>query len=235
MEAPSLGDPRRGSENYQIRAITADTASRLGAYFSVAPETWLYPQSDYDLRVDLRTAGLFARNEFARVSQICDIYEDQLAAAGKQFSGARTFRKIEELLASDVDAVLIATPPVLHPEHFEMAVRARRGPAQADHGGLPAARINWFMGKHPVKAFGYGGRAVRKNIGNIMDNLAATFIFDDGTVFSYSANQFSAGGFQDVSETFLCEKGSITVSRQGYKLYNKDRRGAPPSRPSTAR
>jgi len=93
--------------------------------------------------------------------------------------------------------------------------------------------INWFMGKHPVKAFGYGGRAVRKNIGNIMDNLAATFIFDDGTVFSYSANQFSAGGFQDVSETFLCEKGSITVSRQGYKLYNKERRGAPPEEAKT--
>jgi predicted dehydrogenase len=266
-------------------------------------------------------AGLFAKNEFARVSHLCDIYDDQLAAAGKQFSGAKTFKRIEDLLASDVDAVLIATPPVLHPEHFELAVRARKHifmekPAGVDAagcrrvmkaartadpnkritvdyqqrygreyrkaheivrsgqlggikmiraswlgGGLPVREghpageekvrnwlfykemggdiiveqnchnldvVNWFMGKHPVKAFGYGGRAVRKNIGNIMDNLAATFIFDDGTVFSYSANQFSAGGFADVSETFLCEKGSVTVSRQGYKLYNKEKRGAPP-------
>ena len=39
------------------RAITADTALRLGAYFGVAPETWLNLQSDYDLRVALRTAG----------------------------------------------------------------------------------------------------------------------------------------------------------------------------------
>ena len=39
------------------RAITADTALRLGIYFAVAPETWLNLQSDYDLRVARRTAG----------------------------------------------------------------------------------------------------------------------------------------------------------------------------------
>ena len=39
------------------RAITADTALRLGAYFGVAPETWLNLQSDYDLRVARGTAG----------------------------------------------------------------------------------------------------------------------------------------------------------------------------------
>jgi addiction module HigA family antidote len=33
------------------RAITADTALRLGKYFGVAPETWLNLQADYDLRV----------------------------------------------------------------------------------------------------------------------------------------------------------------------------------------
>jgi addiction module HigA family antidote len=33
------------------RAITADTALRLGKYFGVSPETWLNLQSDYDLRV----------------------------------------------------------------------------------------------------------------------------------------------------------------------------------------
>lgn len=33
------------------RAITADTALRLGKYFSVSPEIWLDLQSDYELRV----------------------------------------------------------------------------------------------------------------------------------------------------------------------------------------
>ena len=39
------------------RAITADTALRLGTYFGVAPETWLNVQSQYDLRVARRTSG----------------------------------------------------------------------------------------------------------------------------------------------------------------------------------
>ena len=39
------------------RAITADTALRLGTYFGVTPETWLNLQSEYDLRVARRTVG----------------------------------------------------------------------------------------------------------------------------------------------------------------------------------
>ncbi len=33
------------------RAITADTALRLGKYFGVSPELWLNLQMDFDLRV----------------------------------------------------------------------------------------------------------------------------------------------------------------------------------------
>ena len=39
------------------RTITADTALRLGKYFGVAPEIWMGLQSDYDLRVAIRTIG----------------------------------------------------------------------------------------------------------------------------------------------------------------------------------
>jgi len=264
-------------------------------------------------------SGLFVKNEFAKIAALCDIYDDQLAAATQKFSGAKTFKNYQELLASDVDAVYIATPPYLHPEHFEAAVKSRKHifmekPAGVDPagcrrvaaagreadktkritidyqqrygkdyrrayeivqsgelggikmiraswlgGGLPVREgvpaqeeqmrnwlfyrersgdiiveqnchnldvVNWFMGTHPVRAFGYGGRQVRTNIGNIMDNLAATFHFANGVVFSYSANQFSTGGFADVSETFICERGAVTTSRKGYKIYrNKD---APP-------
>lgn len=266
-------------------------------------------------------SGFFAKNEFGRVAALCDIYEDQLKAAAAKFSGAKLFRNHKDLLASDVDAVYIATPPYLHPEHFEAAVAARKHifmekPAAVDvagcnrvlaaarkadkskrisidyqqrygkeykaahqivksgqlggirmvraswlSGGLPVRSghpaseekmrnwlfyrersgdiiveqdchnldvVNWFMGTHPVRACGYGGRAVRKDIGNILDNLALTYEFANGTVFSYSANQFAAGGFVDVGEAFLCDKGSIYTSRQGYKLYNKPKRGVPP-------
>ncbi len=40
------------------RSITADTALRLGKYFSVSPETWLGLQADYDLRMAKRTTWL---------------------------------------------------------------------------------------------------------------------------------------------------------------------------------
>lgn len=39
------------------RSITADTALRLGKYFSVSPETWLGLQADYDLRIAKKTIG----------------------------------------------------------------------------------------------------------------------------------------------------------------------------------
>jgi addiction module HigA family antidote len=37
------------------RAITADTALRLGKFFGVSPETWLDLQSDYELRLARHT------------------------------------------------------------------------------------------------------------------------------------------------------------------------------------
>ena len=37
------------------RALTADTALRLGKYFGLSPEIWLDLQSDYELRVARRT------------------------------------------------------------------------------------------------------------------------------------------------------------------------------------
>ena len=39
------------------RAITADTALRLGKYFGTTPEVWMGLQADYDLRLALRTIG----------------------------------------------------------------------------------------------------------------------------------------------------------------------------------
>jgi len=39
------------------RAITADTALRLGKYFNVSPEVWMGLQADYDLRLAQRAIG----------------------------------------------------------------------------------------------------------------------------------------------------------------------------------
>jgi len=40
-----------------VRAITADTALRLGTYFRSSPETWLGLQADYDLRLTRQRDG----------------------------------------------------------------------------------------------------------------------------------------------------------------------------------
>jgi predicted dehydrogenase len=256
-------------------------------------------------------SGLFVKNEFAKVTAVCDIYQDKLDGAVKSYSGAAQYTNHQELLASNVDAVLIATPAFLHPEHFEAAVKARKhiymekpagvnaagcrrvaaaaknadptkritvdyqqrygkdyrkayevvksgelGPIKmiraAWLGGGPPIKtghaaseerirnwffyrelsgdilveqdchnidvINWFTGSHPVRVSGYGSRQIRQ-YGDIFDNVAVTFQFADGLVFSYSANQFRTPGFQDVSETFICEKGAVNVSRQGYTIW----------------
>lgn len=39
------------------RAITADTALRLGKYFGVSPSVWMGLQADYDLRIAQRAIG----------------------------------------------------------------------------------------------------------------------------------------------------------------------------------
>jgi addiction module HigA family antidote len=39
------------------RAITADTALRLGKYFGVSAELWLGLQADFDLRIAQRIVG----------------------------------------------------------------------------------------------------------------------------------------------------------------------------------
>lgn len=44
--------PRRINEIvHGLRSITADTALRLGKYFSVSPQFWLNLQSHYDLEI----------------------------------------------------------------------------------------------------------------------------------------------------------------------------------------
>lgn len=312
-------------ETSKRRDFLKSTAASAG--FVMSSATALGSQASSALSVGLAgcgnrgmyDSGIVAKNEFAKVSAICDIYDDKLAAGAQKYSGAKRHKKIEEMLATGIDAVLIATPAVFHPEHFEMAVKAKKHiylekPAGVDakgcrrvtaaaksadktkrismgfqqrygtdyrkawdlvksgeigqikmiraswlgtsppiKSGHPASEekirnwyfyrdmsgdmlieqdchnidvIHWFTEMLPVKAAGYGSRMVRTQIGDVLDNLAFTFHYANGLVCSYSANQFGRGvGYQDVSETFLCEKGSVRTSRQGITVY---REGKPP-------
>jgi myo-inositol 2-dehydrogenase/D-chiro-inositol 1-dehydrogenase len=81
----------------------------------------------------------------ARLAAICDIFPDRIDLAKTHMPGAdksKTYRDYKELLADpSIDAVLIATPVYLHPEHFEASVAAKKHiycekPAGADVAGV---------------------------------------------------------------------------------------------------
>src|ERR1039458_7828145 len=71
-------------------------------------------------------AGLLVNIENARLVALCDIFDDRIARIKKSvpLKDPKVYKDYRELLASDVDAVIIATPVFLHPEHFEAAVKA---------------------------------------------------------------------------------------------------------------
>ena len=87
-------------------------------------------------------AGLAAKNTPARVVALCDVVDGKAAKAAAEIGAgdARLYDDYRRLLASDVDAVIIATPVFLHAEHFEAAVKAGKHiyiekPAAADIAG----------------------------------------------------------------------------------------------------
>src|SRR5438309_12130305 len=125
------------SENTNRRDFFRNSRSAAAAALGVSivkPQSVRGAQANSALSVGLigcgrrgtYVTGLFAKNEFAKIAYLCDIYDDQIAAASKLFSGAKPFKNIDDMLASDVDAVYIATQPFLHQECFESAGNSRK-------------------------------------------------------------------------------------------------------------
>jgi predicted dehydrogenase len=87
-------------------------------------------------------AGLVAKHTPARVVALADIVDGKGEKAAKSMGveNPRFYKDYRQLLAGDVDAVIIATPVFLHAEHFEAAVKAGKHiyiekPASADVEG----------------------------------------------------------------------------------------------------
>ncbi|MEJ7605680.1 MAG: Gfo/Idh/MocA family oxidoreductase [Bryobacteraceae bacterium] len=73
-------------------------------------------------------ASIVHKDPRARITALCDPFDDRIEKA-KQTIGVQNpavFTDYHKLLASDVDAVIIATPPFLHPEHLEAAIQAKK-------------------------------------------------------------------------------------------------------------
>ena len=73
-------------------------------------------------------AGVFHTDPRARVTALCDLFDDRIETGIQKIKLDKPaiYKDFEKLLASDVDAVLIATPPFEHPRMLEAAVQAKK-------------------------------------------------------------------------------------------------------------
>ncbi len=74
-------------------------------------------------------AGIVTRDSRARVTALCDKFSDHIDAGATRLKLQKpvTYTDFEKLLASsDIDAVLIATPPFEHPRMLSAAVDAKK-------------------------------------------------------------------------------------------------------------
>lgn len=308
------------------RTILQNTAKAAAALTILKPGSVYGAPANSQVKVGVvgtgrratRVGGHLAKNDGAAFHALADIYDDQLDRYQEVLPAskdAKRYGSIKALLDTDVDAVYIATPPYLHPEHFELAVESGKHvllekPIGVDPAGirrfLAAAKkikpgqtvmvdfqqrwgadyreafervqngeigdirmvrsawigsdlprrnghspeqegvrnwlfykersgdimveqnchnidvVRWFTGVHPVSASGYADRAVRQDIGDIVDTLAVNYKQPDGNVYTHSGNQICArGGYRDVGEYFFGTKGVLSTSRGGFNIYRE--------------
>ena len=73
-------------------------------------------------------AGVFNTDPRARVTALCDLFDDRIETGIQKIKLDKpaVYKDFEKLLASSIDAVLIATPPFEHPRMLEAAVDAKK-------------------------------------------------------------------------------------------------------------
>jgi len=94
------------------------------------------------------TARTVAKDPKARVVAICDVSDEQLAAAREKIPApdAKAYKRYQDLLDNkDVDAVMIATPVYMHPDHFEAAVKSGKHVYIEKPAGLDVAGCKRVM------------------------------------------------------------------------------------------
>jgi myo-inositol 2-dehydrogenase/D-chiro-inositol 1-dehydrogenase len=300
-----------------MRATTlAPLAALRGSAANSAPTVGLIGSGSRGSYV----ASLLVKHTGARVIALCDLFDDRIQRAKKEIpvENPSVYKDYHKLLESDVDAVIIATPVFLHPEHFEAAVKAKKHiyiekPAAAgvagckrimkaadladrnlnitfgfqarygpgyhkakkllDAGGIgrinmahahfikgsvtgkqgPVPRpqteeqkirqwqrwrdtygdvivetychgidvLNWFMGGHALKAYGTGGRTVRRD-GDNMDHVDVTFTYRHGVDAPFTGSQIAPRFYRSAVEQFFGVSGAIETNRQYWTYYRGD-------------
>jgi myo-inositol 2-dehydrogenase / D-chiro-inositol 1-dehydrogenase len=78
--------------------------------------------------------------------------------------------------------------------------------------------INWFMGAHPLKAYGTGGRTVEKR-GDLLDHLSVTYDYPDKVQATFLGSQMTPRFYRSNFERYIGDKGVIETARE-YWTYN---------------
>lgn len=125
-----------GAETNPTRRHFVQSASALAGWMIVKPQSVRGTPANSAVAVGLigvggrgtHDAGIVVSDPRARVAALCDLFDDRLdeGATKLKLDKPATYHDFEKLLASDLDAVLIATPPFEHPRMFEAAVQARK-------------------------------------------------------------------------------------------------------------
>lgn len=134
------------------------------------------------------TGRMMAENPKVKIVAVADVSAKAVANAKDKMGipEAREYNDLKDLLASDVEAVLISTPCYLHPDHFEAAVKA---------------------GKHvyiekPAAVDVAGAKRVMKIADGADRKLNITFGFQQryGGVYVKAKQMLDAGGIGKVRE-----------------------------------
>lgn len=79
--------------------------------------------------------------------------------------------------------------------------------------------MNWFVGSHPVKAIGTGGRSVIK-AGDLLDHLSVTFDYPGNVQGNLVGSYLSPSFYREVYERYFCDSGVVETAR-GYWRYHR--------------
>src|SRR4030095_5908079 len=93
------------------------------------------------------TGSAIAKNPRVKITAVCDVEEEQIAKAKNRIGAvdAKGYKNLQDLPARDVDAVMIATPVYLHPDHFEAAVKSGKHIYMEKPAGLDVAGCKRVM------------------------------------------------------------------------------------------
>ncbi len=129
MNSTATGVTRRGFLGKGGAALT-------GSLTIVKPAVVRGAQSNSRISVGLIGSGnrgsfdasIVHADPRARITALCDLFDDRIEMAIQRIKLDKpvVYKDFEKLLASDVDAVIIATPPFEHPRMLEAAIDARK-------------------------------------------------------------------------------------------------------------